>query len=81
MIESAFPICSREIPLLTIIPSFAALFIPLMIAIGVAKISEQGDATTNTDRIVSSFPVIIQPKRLIKIVIGVNHTAYLSARR
>ncbi len=80
-IESAFPICSRDIPFLIIIPLLAALFIPPIIAIGVAKISEQGDATTNTDRIVSSFPVIIQPKILTKIVIGVNQIAYLSARR
>jgi hypothetical protein len=60
-----------------IIPIFAALLIPLMIAIGVAKISEQGVATTNTERIVCKLnDVITQPITLTTSTMGVNHTVY-----
>src|ERR1700739_798669 len=76
----AFPICSIDAPLLMIIPIFAALLIPLMIAIGVANISEHGVATTNTERIVCGlYDVRTHPITLTTSTMGVNHAAYLSA--
>ena len=71
----AFPICSIEAPLLIIIPIFAALLIPLMIAIGVAKISEQGVATTSTERIVCGLYDVIN-QRITTSTIGVTGVVY-----
>jgi len=51
-ITLVLPICSIAAPLFTMMFCFAALFIPLIIATGVANINGQGVATTNIERIV-----------------------------
>src|SRR5574337_1829663 len=70
-----FPTCSIAAPVLIIMLDFAALFIPLMIATGVANINGHGVATTSTARMVSILFVNNHPIKLITIVIGVNNTA------
>jgi hypothetical protein len=51
-ITSVLPSCSIAAPLFTIIFCFAALFIPLIIATGVANMRGQGVATTSIESIV-----------------------------
>ncbi len=78
---SALPIASIAPPPLTMIPRRAARETPEMIAIGVARISGQGVATTSTAKARTSSPETIQAAAATTTVTGRKMIAKRSASR
>ena len=77
----ASAVCSIAAPFFTIIPCLAARLIPEMIAIGAARISGHGVATTMTSRKRMLWWLKTQAKIAIVKAITVKGMLYLSARR
>ncbi len=75
------PSCSSAPPCLTMICRRAARLMPPMIAMGVARMSGHGVATTSTASARRGSPDDAHATAHTASVIGVNHTAYRSASR